>query len=297
MVMSPQQLVLWHKLEAFRIGRPNTALPAALPFEARLARENAWPRNYANRVMCEYRKFLFLAMTAGHPVTPSEEVDQAWHLHMVYTRSYWHDLCEQTLGKPLHHDPTAGGATEDAKFNDWYRKTLESYEKHFDQAPPRDIWPLPEDRFAPSPRKWIDTRNTWTLPKRHVSIAASLAMLAALAVLIAGCTKHPAVAPAFLLVIGIFVLLALIILLAAIFGTNRKSTKSDGSDTGSGFFWMGDGSDYSSHKSHHTGHHDTSSHHDSSSSHHDSSGCGSSSDGSSGCSSGCSGGGCGGGGD
>jgi hypothetical protein len=73
MVMSPQQLVLWHKLEAFQIGRADTTLP----FEARLARENAWSRNYANRVMCEYRKFLFLAMTAGHPVTPSEEVDQA----------------------------------------------------------------------------------------------------------------------------------------------------------------------------------------------------------------------------
>ncbi|MEK6230809.1 MAG: hypothetical protein N2A42_03075 [Luteolibacter sp.] len=35
--------------------------------------------------MTEYKRFVALAMLAGHPVTPSEEVDQAWHLHLVYT--------------------------------------------------------------------------------------------------------------------------------------------------------------------------------------------------------------------
>jgi len=58
-----------------------------LPFEARLARENGWCRAYTQRVIVEYKRFVYLAMTAGHVVTPSEEVDHAWHMHLTYTRS------------------------------------------------------------------------------------------------------------------------------------------------------------------------------------------------------------------
>ena len=68
------------------------------------------PSKYTDRVIEEYRKFLYLLASAGHPVTPSDQVDQAWHLHLTYTRSYWEDLCEKTIGKPLHHGPTKGGA-------------------------------------------------------------------------------------------------------------------------------------------------------------------------------------------
>ena len=30
----------------------------------------------------EYRKFVFLALVAGHQITPSDQVDQVWHLHL-----------------------------------------------------------------------------------------------------------------------------------------------------------------------------------------------------------------------
>ena len=42
----------------------------------------------------------------------SEQVDAAWHLHLTYTRSYWDRFCKETLGQPLHHDPTRGGPAE-----------------------------------------------------------------------------------------------------------------------------------------------------------------------------------------
>ena len=89
---------------------------AQLPFTARLAREQGWTHVFAGRVVQEYKRFVALAMLSGHPVTPSEEVDQAWHLHLVYTRSYWHGLCRDVLGRDLHHGPTAGGADENGKF-------------------------------------------------------------------------------------------------------------------------------------------------------------------------------------
>ncbi|MFN7895442.1 MAG: hypothetical protein ACK535_03795 [Cyanobacteriota bacterium] len=37
--------------------------------------------------------FLFLAVEAGHPVSPSRPVDLAWHQHLLDTRRYWQEFC------------------------------------------------------------------------------------------------------------------------------------------------------------------------------------------------------------
>lgn len=75
-------------------------------FIERLAREQGWSLKFARNAFEEYRKFLYLAMTSGHPVTPSKVVYEVWHLHLCYTRSYWNDLCEGVLGYTLHHEPS-----------------------------------------------------------------------------------------------------------------------------------------------------------------------------------------------
>jgi hypothetical protein len=91
---------------------------------------------------------LFLAGATDHPVAPPDAVDQAWHLHMVYTRSYWDELCGRNARIPLHHGPTRGGQVESEKFTDWYERTLGFYRAWFGEEPPADIW-LPEaERFA-----------------------------------------------------------------------------------------------------------------------------------------------------
>src|ERR671922_2405479 len=118
------------------------------PFSRRLARENDWPTDYTRRVIEEYKRFAFLAMVAGHPVTPSDPVDQVWHLHLTYSRSYWGDFCPNVLGKALHHEPTRGGWAEQWKFYEWYRHTLESYERLLGYPPPSDIWPDPAIRIG-----------------------------------------------------------------------------------------------------------------------------------------------------
>ena len=66
------------------------------------------PGIYAYRVIQEYKKFVFLAMVADHIVSPSTNVDRAWHLHLLYTRSYWDEFCGKVLKKPLHHTPSSG---------------------------------------------------------------------------------------------------------------------------------------------------------------------------------------------
>ncbi|WP_411826774.1 glycine-rich domain-containing protein [Luteolibacter sp. AS25] len=139
---------------------------AQLPFTARLSREQGWTHVYAGRVVEEYKRFIALAMLAGHMVTPSEEVDQAWHLHMVYTKSYWHGLCRDVLGRELHHSPTTGGGDQNAKFHGLYGKTLESYRRIFQAEPPADIWPSVEKRFANAAAgRWVDCSKFWLVPK------------------------------------------------------------------------------------------------------------------------------------
>ena len=167
-----EHLELWTRIAAFDLD----AVDAELPFSARLARDNGWSRAFAVRAIEEYKRFVFLAMAAGHPVTPSDEVDQVWHLHLCYTRSYWEDLCGEVLRAPLHHGPTRGGAAERARFDDQYRRTLASYEVFFEEPPPVAWWPSPVERFAR--RRWrrVDLGARRTVPRSGVLAAAAAAL-------------------------------------------------------------------------------------------------------------------------
>lgn len=134
---------LWDRIELYQFDEPNTVLTLVI----RLARENDWSLAYAKRVAEEYRKFCYLCVVEG-PCTPSDIVDQCWHLHLIYTREYWDIWCDQVLQYKLHHGPTIGGKEEDEKFDDWYSHTLEAYQKHFSELPPEDIWPKNKQRFT-----------------------------------------------------------------------------------------------------------------------------------------------------
>jgi uncharacterized protein (TIGR04222 family) len=177
---------LLRRIEAFSIDgdpAPN------LSFAARLARENGWSRPFAERAVREYKRFVYLAMAAGHPVTPSVQVDAAWHLHLTYTRSYWQRLCAETLGQPLHHEPTRGGDAEGEKFHDWYAKTLDSYRRLFGEEPPGDLWPAAETRFGEDQRfTTVNTARNWIVPKvAAIRLAGGIAVALFAVVFATGC--------------------------------------------------------------------------------------------------------------
>lgn len=153
-----------------------------LTFLERLCRENLSTSHFGLRVIGEYKRFVYLAMVSPAPVTPSEEVDQVWHLQLVYTRSYWEGL-QAILRRPLHHGPTAGGREEDDKFLDWYGRTKLFYEDEFGEKPPADVWPAAEVRFDPQQRfRRLDASAYWIIAKpgrRWWRRAAGLAALPA----------------------------------------------------------------------------------------------------------------------
>jgi len=129
---------LWKRISKFQIDDSGSSFT----FTQRLARENGWSIEYSIRVVDEYKKFLYLAMTSSVSVTPSDEVDQAWHLHMLYTESYWDELCGKVLEREIGHGPTKGGNSERVKYNDQYNKTLALYKSEFGVDAPEDIWQM-----------------------------------------------------------------------------------------------------------------------------------------------------------
>ena len=157
---------IWSRLSRYTIGPAGSVLP----FARRLARENGWSEVHAARVVIEYKRFAFLAVTAGHVVTPSDAVDQAWHLHLTYTRDYWQRFCPDILGRPLHHEPTAGGADESARHFEQYAQTLASYETAFGAVPPADIWPPAADILFHAPRaRRVNPREVFIIPRPRLA--------------------------------------------------------------------------------------------------------------------------------
>ncbi|GEP43946.1 glycine-rich domain-containing protein [Brevifollis gellanilyticus] len=299
---------LWSRLQAFELDVTGDALT----FTRRLARENDWTHDFARRVAEEYRRFIYLAIRAGHPVTPSDEVDQAWHLHLIYTHSYWDELCTQVLQRPLHHGPTRGGRAEDAKYHDWYAKTLESYARVFGREAPTDIWPDSAQRFSRKIR-WqrVNTAAHWLVPKNKTRRLASMAAGGVIfgGVLAACSGGSDGVGIGGWLLIGVLGITGLYSYFANRKPQSNRQSNNDTSGT-SGCSGVGLGSGCSSSSpthhshdrdhdhghSHHHGHDHNHSHdNDSHSSSHDGDSGGGSSDSGGGGDSGCSSSGCGGG--
>lgn len=282
--MNIEQIELYERIQAFSLDNPNTQLS----FSKRLARDNAWALQYAQQVIEEYKRFAFLAVAAGHPVTPSDQVDQVWHLHLTYTRSYWEEFCSQVLQTPLHHDPTLGGQAENQKFDDWYSKTLESYERFFGGKPPIRIWSTPKDRFGRDLHfVRINTQQKWILPKLQVQKGAMVGAAILFSAMLSGChiggseNNINPFAGALLAAMGIAAAFGAVRFLIGIVNFMKNpSLPLIGGGCGSGKVWGG-GCGYSSgHSSDGSG----------------DSGCGSGGCGGAGCGGGgCGGGGCGGG--
>ncbi len=204
-----QTAELWPTLSAFELDAPS----CGLTFSERAARENGWTLGFTRRVIDEYKRFLYLAMTCEHVVCPSDAVDQVWHMHLTYTRSYWDDLCGGVLGRPLHHGPTRGGSEEHEKYFRLYERTLRSYTAAFGSPPPADIWPTAELRFGEDlafvrvnhHRYWVIPKPCWS---RGTVGAASAVLLIPLAQLAANPLDWSG--PQFLILYGALLALALV---------------------------------------------------------------------------------------
>lgn len=170
-VWTAPRRALWQRLHQYEFGGEHHEA-----FLTRVAHACQTTREGAQAALEEYRRFCFLAISAGHPVTPSELIDQVWHAHMTDTRDYWQRFCPQVLEQSLHHAPSLGGAQEQERHQQQYRETYISYERFFGD-PPAAQWPYPAlsraaQAATPEPQSGRRTPlrfvTPWTLPPRGV---------------------------------------------------------------------------------------------------------------------------------
>ncbi|WP_343307836.1 hypothetical protein AAHN97_11880 [Chitinophaga niabensis] len=142
---------LWQRINDFSPDDPE----ALIPFSGKLAREQNWSATFTQRAIHEYKRFVYLCCVSPTGASPSQIVDEVWHLHLEYTQNYWEDFCDKTLGRKLHHHPSKGGPHEKKKYAHWLKDTLKTYKQVFRKNPPDDIWKkysafgLPRERSVP----------------------------------------------------------------------------------------------------------------------------------------------------
>ena len=233
---------LLQKVMDFPLG--SSKRPTALI--ERLIREQGWSTLHATRVLHEYRRFLYLAAAAGHPVSPPPEIDEAWHTHILFTRNYWDDFCKDILGRPLHHDPDIGLPGDMEKLADWYAKTLASYEQIFHEPPPHDLWPRrtpsspahSEPRLPPPPGR--PAARTW--PSKKLTLPALLLMFGSTATAGTTIAATRSSSSPLQFIIG-FAMVAFLILFALIAAGSQarkgaRSAHGRGSNAGCGSGWI-----------------------------------------------------------
>ncbi|KHK52928.1 hypothetical protein PI87_19355 [Ralstonia sp. A12] len=138
------------RLSQYSLDAPD----APMPFSKRLAEAEGWSTLFTLTVIEEYKRFAYLAVHAGHPVTPSEAIDAAWHLHLQYSKDYWTVFCADVLRAPLHHAPGIGAPDEDDTYARHYQQTLDSYRRTFGVEPPPDVWPPPPEQEDSTPEEY-----------------------------------------------------------------------------------------------------------------------------------------------
>jgi hypothetical protein len=89
------------------------------PVRARLLKMGAPPAERVDDAIFEFRRFLGLAIVGydRRLAVYSAVVDEVWHTCLLFTRLYV-DLCAQTVGHFVHHEPLMGEGEDEARLRE-----------------------------------------------------------------------------------------------------------------------------------------------------------------------------------
>ena len=205
---------LWKRLQEFSLDES----AANFPFSKKLAKEENWTETFTRKAIDEYKKFVYLCCKLPNGASPSEIVDKVWHMHLIYTQNYWEEFCPKICLEHYYFNDKIH--RENEKHKNGFTETLESYEKIFEQEPPKDIW------------KPVQNQSK----KRKLSSAVKIFFLLNIAFITFSCSERKTKS------LGIFMLMIfLIVFIGSIIKTSVKSSKQnrdnikDGTD--GGFFY------------------------------------------------------------
>lgn len=124
---------LWQRLLSFEF--PLSRAPWRL--SRQVASEVGLTDEQANRVVHEYRRFLYLAATAEEDVAPSPLIDEVWRMHLKDRPAPSSPLWTYVIGRVI--EPRSGRPPPVR--DPVYARTLALYRAEFGEAPFDRIWP------------------------------------------------------------------------------------------------------------------------------------------------------------
>ena len=238
--MTQKEQEIWNKIQNFEFDAPEIKLT----FAKRLARENGFSQNFSEEIVNEYKKFIFLCTVTKSMITPSHYVDLAWHLHLIYTKSYWVDLCQNTIGWQMHHTPTEGGKQQMNKFDNCYSDALDLYKTYF-SSPPQNVWQSQQKRFKISTKN-IETDKNWVIPKPNLNMSsvrfAGVVIVIFLSLFLYSCESSSSLSNLNYIFIGFAVYLFITLIILTIRKKRRGISFNEGKNRDSSTFLTSDSS-------------------------------------------------------
>jgi hypothetical protein len=98
------------------------------PVRARLLKQGVLPAEQVDDAIFEFRRFVGLAVIGYQRrlAVSGAAVDEVWHTCLLFSRLYA-DLCEQTVGRFVHHEPLMEGPGDDARLREGKRLFEQAY--------------------------------------------------------------------------------------------------------------------------------------------------------------------------
>jgi hypothetical protein len=101
-----------------------------------------WTAEFADKIIEEYRRFLYLTKKYKKPIVPSKLVDTVWHNHILDTHAYGPD-CQKVFGEFLHHFPYWGmrGEKDLSDLQNAWHDSINLYQNEFGRSVEQDfVW-------------------------------------------------------------------------------------------------------------------------------------------------------------
>lgn len=139
-----------HSVRSFPAAMTAKKLPTLAEVDAypvpelltpRIMRKYSRDKEYAEGILREAKRMLYLGELTGKPVTPSEEIDDAWH-EMILFSPYYFKLCRFLGTDYIHHEPEPETPAGSAGTNgpSQYDETIALYEKQFGVKADQRYW-------------------------------------------------------------------------------------------------------------------------------------------------------------
>lgn len=103
-------------------------------------KDGDWTDESAERLVEEYRRFLYLKARSGGQLTPPKVIDKVWHMHLAMGDDFKARFCTEIGIKMIHET----GMARDVALAS-YTRGYETYAEEFGGRPPKDIWPSPSN--------------------------------------------------------------------------------------------------------------------------------------------------------